>query len=230
MNQPTNQTRDRSLYEKVLKLCPKGVIPTMGTLREQIALANNNTTYNFTFNEQKAGGRRTDILLSIKDSFYVNAMSLGIIVERKSKPGSGVVYRYPETYVTVFGAGTNAEDLEAVYNGLFKAQIDRDVLMDKMSTSRFRAVPRRLAGEASFTNAAQNKVNYLTHAESDYRDGLVQIEPNLVLRGTKQNQFTLTLPQFDAAPSWQATDPAYEIAVVLEAHGFLIPGGAGLAQ
>lgn len=222
-----SQTRDRSLYEKVLKQCPPGVIPTMATLREQIAVANNNTTYKFTFNEQKGGARRTDILLSIKDSFYLNALSLGILVERKAKPGSGVVYFYPETYITR-EAGISASDLEALYNAQLKAQIDRDVLLDKMSTRRFRHVPQRIAGEGKYTGQS-GAVPYLTNGQSEYRDGLVQTEPNLVLRGTKSNEFTITLPQFDTTPEMQATDPAFEVSFVLEAHGFLIAGGAGLA-
>jgi hypothetical protein len=226
MNSNQASGRDRALYEKVLKLAPKGVIPMMATLREQAVLANNNTTYKFSFNEQKATPKRTEILLSIKDSFYVNSLSLGILVERKTKPGSGVVTYFPDAYTIAIGGNANYTDLESVYNGTLKAQIDRDVLMEKISTSRFRHVPQRTSSEASFSGG----VTYGSQAQHEQNYGLVHIEPNIVLRGTKNNEFTLTLPQFDVTPNIASSDPAFEVSVVLQAQGFLIPGGAGLVN
>ena len=228
MNNQQNAGRDRALYEKVKKMAPQGVTPMMATLREQIVLANNNTTYKFTFNEQRGGSRRTDILLSIKDSFYANGLSLGILVERKNRPGSGVITYYPDPFLNG-NTGADAADLECVYNGQLKAQIDRDVLLDKFSTRRFRRVPQRVSGQASQNSGGATQY-YGVPGEQHTSDGVVYLEPNLVLRGTKSNEFTVTLPQFDVTPSLVSSDPAYEISLVMEVHGFLIPGGAGLAN
>lgn len=217
-------SRDRALYDKVLKMAPKGTIPTLATLREERVLVNNNGTYVFEFNEQRANVRATENLLSIKDAFVANSMSLGILVERKTKPGTGVLLHYPSQHMLLQAGATSPIDLEAVFNGFLKAQIDQQVMMDKFSTRRFRYVPQN-AGIAVAENIAGT-------VQSSPVDGLVNVEPNLILRGTKKNIFTLTIPTFDAGAttSIAAIDAAFDVRVVLELNGFIIPGGAGLNQ
>ncbi|GAA4366849.1 hypothetical protein GCM10023185_38270 [Hymenobacter saemangeumensis] len=220
--QTNNNGRDRALYEKVLKMAPKGSVPTLATLREERVLVNNNGTYTFEFNEQRAGQRPTETLLSLKDMFVANSIALGILVERKTKPGTGVVHRYPSMHVVAQAGATNATDLESIFNGHLKAQIDQQVMMDKFSTRRFRHVPQGsgINTDAGITGAIQSSPN----------DGLVMLEPNLILRGTKKNTFTLTIPTFEVAAAIAATDAAFDVRVVLELNGFIIPGGAGLTQ
>ena len=225
MNQNHSGSRDRALYEKVLKMSPKGVVPTLATLREERVLVNNNGTYVFEFNEQKANARQTETLLSIKDAFVANTMSLGILVERKTKPGSGLLLHFPCMQELNKAGNVNWLDMEVIYNGVLKAQIDQQVMMDKFSTRRFRYAPQN-AGLLIDNNVIGGAI------QSSASDGLVNAEPNLILRGTKKNTFTLTIPTFDAsaAAAIAATDPAFDVRVVLELNGFIIPGGANLAQ
>lgn len=225
MNQNHSGSRDRALYEKVLKMTPKGSVPTLATLREEKVLVNNNGTYVFEYNDQKANARPTESLLSIKDAFVANTMALGIIVERRAKPGTGILLHYPSQQEALKGGQVNWLDLECVYNGQLKVQIDQQVMMDKFSTRRFRHVPQN-AGIMIDSGVYGGAI------QSSPADGLVYAEPNLILRGTKKNTFTLTIPTFDGGQTTAiaATDPAFDVRVVLELNGFIIPGGANLAQ
>jgi hypothetical protein len=223
VNHNLSSSRDRTLYEKVQSMTPKGSVPTMATLREERVLVNNNGTYTFDFNEQKSGIRPTEALLSIKDAFVANAMSLSILVERKAKPGTGVLYHYPNPHEVVKAGTVNWTDLEAIYNGQLKAQIDQQVMMDKFPTRRFRYAPQNTG------IVSGGDVGVL---QSSAVDGLVPAEPNLILRGTKKNIFTLTVPTFESGQTTAiaATDPAFDVRVVLELNGFIIPGGANLSN
>lgn len=217
-------SRDRALYEKAQKMTPAGTTPTMGYLRQEVVLQNNQTNYRFDFNPQTSQPRPTERPLSIKDAFIANQMRLGILVERKTKPGSGVVYPFPnaqqiEKAVAAAAIGGTVEDLECVFNAALKVQFDQEVLVDAMNTNRFRAVPTTAAAAGSST------MN-----EAHWRNGLVDVEPNFIISGTRRNEFTLTLPAFQVTPSIAATDAAFDVRVVLELYGFHIPGGAGLAK
>ncbi|QIX59707.1 hypothetical protein HER32_00255 [Hymenobacter sp. BT18] len=222
MNGPS---RDRALYEKA-KQMSKNATPTMGFLREEIVLANNNNTYRFGFNEQRSGIRGSEKMLSIKDSFIANRLQLGILVERKTKPGTGVIMTFPNPVVVATAGTTSATDLEVIFNGQLKAQIDQEVLMDGFSTRRFRFVPstQQQTGAANANNIALS--------EQRFGDGQVEVEPNIILVGTKRNEFTITLPQFDPSvtPNIAATDAAFDVRLVLELSGFHIPGGAALTK
>ncbi|MDO7873679.1 hypothetical protein Q5H93_02960 [Hymenobacter sp. ASUV-10] len=214
-------TRDRALYDKVLKMAPQGTIPTLATLREEAVLVNNNGVYTFEFNEQRAGVRKTETLLSIKDAFVANRIGLKLLVERKTKPGSGVLLAFPCQHALVQAGAVSAQDLEAFFNGTLKVQIDQQVMMDRFSTRRFRHVPQTpgIVVAEAFTGPSQSSAD----------DGMVNVEPNLVLRGTKKNTFTLSVPTFDGvAAAWAAVDAAFDVRVVLLLDGFIIPGGAGL--
>lgn len=214
-----NNSRDRALYEKAKGMF-EGATPTISYLREEANIVNNNGVYQFTFNEQTGVTRPTERKLSIKDAFLANMIWLFTLVEAKTKPGSGVLMTYPNP-VEIAKAGTSsADELEAIYNGTLKAQVDQDLIFDGIDTRRFRVV------SATQLNAINDK------EQQDYAAGGLLVEPNLVLNGSRKNIFTLQLPAFDSSvtPNMAATLATHNIRVVLVFGGYYIPGGAGLLK
>ena len=209
-------TRNRALYEKALGLFPN-TLPTISYLREEVDLVNNNGVYKFTFNEQ-AGVKPTERKLSIKDAFVANELGIFLLVEHKDKPGSGVLMTYPNALELAKAGTSSAEDTEALYNGWLRAQVDQSVLFEAIDTRRFRRV-----GDTQLS-AINDK------DEQHYAHGMLQIEPNIVLVGSRRNELTLQLPQFNVTPNIAATNATHKVKAVIICSGYYIPGGAALAK
>src|SRR5689334_17283453 len=129
----------RELLQRANEKFPGGSA-TLSFLRQQVELKNNQTTLLFDFDGNQPGVS-TERKLSSKDGFFAHSLGLYLLIEDSAKPGSGVLQSYPNYQTIIRKAGilvANASDLEALYNGQMKAQIDQTVVFDGLDTRRFR--------------------------------------------------------------------------------------------
>lgn len=220
-------SRNRAWYETVKAKYP-GFQPSLGCLRQERVLKNNQSSYVFDFKTaDPTGHSTTERLLAVTDSFGANTLMLGIIVRQKSRPSAHKLLTYPalEALAWAFNnssadnptqpAKQAAADLEAIYNGVCSLQIATNSIFDGLDTRRFRHVP----GTQQGVFASQN--------QGDYLDGAVAIEPQLFLDGTQANRLTVDIPTFNGM-NIEPDNNDFELVLVLVASGFRVQGGSDL--
>jgi hypothetical protein len=222
-------TRNRAWYETVKSKYPS-FQPSLGSLRQERVLKNNQSSYVFDFKTADPTGRSvTERLLAVTDSFGANTLMLGLAVRQKSRPSANKLLTYPaiETIAAAFSGSTSeqpnsaakqaASDLEVVYNGNLSLQIATNSIFDGLDARRFRHVPATQQG----VFASQN--------QSDYLDGAVAIEPQIFLDGTQANKLQVEIPTF-AGMAIEPDNPDFELVLVLVASGFRVQGGSDLKR
>lgn len=222
-------TRNRAWLEEVRRKFPNSQ-PSLGSLRQERVLKNNQSTYVFDFKTpDPTGHSTTEMLLAVTDSFGANTLMLGLVVRNRNKPSANVLLSYPnlEVIAPAFNnstadtpstpAKTAGTDIETLYNGSLILQIGSGTIFDGLDTRRFRHVP-----------ATQQGV-FASKAQSDYLDGAVAIEPQIFLVGTEANKLTVTIPTFNSM-SIEPDNADYELVLCVVASGFRVQGGSDLAR
>lgn len=138
-----------------------------------------NNSSNFVFNEE--------IRLNQQDSFIVSAIRLTISEPTSNIDTTAVEYTYPSP--SVFSTAGEAVALETLYKGFLKMTINNVVVMPSLRTSRFRFVPF-----AQKVAAATNQNGIGDDSIDSSSDGLMYVEPNIVLIGSKNNLIEIDLP------------------------------------
>jgi len=222
-------TRNRAWLEEVRRKFPNSQ-PSLGSLRQERVLKNNQSTYLFDFKTpDPTGHSTTEMLLAVTDSFGANTLMLGLVVRNKNKPSANVLLSYPnlEVIAPAFNNSTAdtpsaaakaaGGDIETLYNGSLILQIGAGTIFDGLDTRRFRHVP-----------ATQQGV-FASKAQSDYLDGAVAIEPQIFLVGTEANKLTVTIPTFNGM-AIEPDNADYELVLTVVASGFRVQGGSDLAR
>jgi hypothetical protein len=225
MHEVSGFNSNRKWYETVKAKYPN-TQPSLGALRQELTLKNNQGNYAADFKTANAAST-TEQLLGITDAFGANQLLVCIGVRNKTKPGSIVLTTYPslEAIAPAFNNSTAASpsvaaiqavaDLEAVFSGITQARIDSTVIFDGLDTRRFRYVPQTQAGL------------FASQAQSRYADGLVSIEPQLYFDGARKNQVQVNVPTFTGM-AIEPDNANFELVLVVIAYGFRVQGGANL--
>ncbi len=160
---------------------------TQSTLILSKPISASQTTYSFDVLEtQNSTIVNTEQRLNLNDEFIIT--SLGIYLQATVTDGMGAVsygtkwFSYVPSQVNA-GAGV----LNPVYNGSLQIAVNNVVYLDKFDSGKSLCVPR--TQDANFTtpnNATLGSTNYA-------KDGMVSIEPTLVLSGAKKNNLVLNL-------------------------------------
>ena len=220
------ETRNRKWYEQ-LKSRFGDKLPTLSYLRQEIPLRNNQSGYVFDFKGNSGSATLTEKKLSITDAFGANQMQIALMLRQKSRPSTGLILSYPSLANIAPGfANSTAEnpstaakqavrDLEAVFNGDVEVRVDKNTIFDGLDTRRFRSVPSTQQGALAETN------------ESRYGDGLVSIEPQLIMDGARSNSVSVNVPTFNGM-SIEPDNSDFELVLVCILSGFKIQGGAEL--
>jgi len=222
-------SRNRAWYETVKAKYPN-FQPSLGCLRQERVLKNNQSVYTFDFKTgDPSSNSRTEQLLAVTDSFGANTLMLGLIARSKTRPSAHVVLSYPnlEVIAQAFSGSSSdvpssaakqaVSDVEAVYNGVAALQIGTNSIFDGLDTRRFRHVP-----------ATQQGV-FASKAQADYLDGAVAIEPQLFLDGTQANKLTVTVPTFNGM-AIEPDNTDFELVLVVICSGFRVQGGSDLKR
>jgi hypothetical protein len=222
-------TRNRAWYETVKAKYP-GFQPSLGSLRQELVLKNNQSTYTFDFKtKDPSGTSTTEQLLAVTDSFGANTLMFGIVARNKNRPSANVLLSYPnlEVIAQAFNGSSadvptapakqSVNDLEAIYNGIASLQIGTNSIFDGLDMRRFRHVP-----------ATQQGV-FASKAQADYLDGAVAIEPQLFLDGTQANRLSVTVPTFNGM-AIEPDNADFQLVLVVVASGFRVQGGSDLKR
>lgn len=215
----------RKWYETVKAKYPN-TTPSLGAIRQELTLKNQQSGYGFDFKAINAGST-TEQLLPLTDAFGANQLLIAIGVRNKTKPGSMVLITYPslEAIAPAFNGSTVAApsaaaiqavaDLETIFNGVTRASIDSTTIFDGLDTRRFRHVPATQVGL------------FASQAGSRYHDGQVNIEPQLYFDGARKNKVEVVVPSFNGM-AIEPDNANFELVLVCIATGFRVQGGANL--
>jgi len=158
-------------------------------LRSEVAMSTSTTQYTIPIlvnSANAAGGTNfaTSNLLNLQDSFVVSSIGVFVAIPASSTTTAFPLYTYPNASAfTTSGAATALYNL---YNGSASLVTNNKQILPSWDLYRHLYVPQTQQGAASTaTTIDQND-------GSEF--GYYPVEPNIVLVGSKNNQFQITLP------------------------------------
>lgn len=213
-------TRDRLILDKI-KADPRFATkptPTLSYLRVEVPITNDTETLVFLPAKNDNGSpRKTERLLSVQDSFWSTEIGLFLLTEETAKPGTGVLFSYPNPVELLKSANAPADvvasHFNTIYNGRLEARMEQSVIFENMDTARFYHVPQTQLSAISDTD------------QFIPGQGFQETEPQLIIDGQQKTQITVTIPTFSGR-KMAATKSGWENRLVLYVRGYLIPGSA----
>ncbi len=211
--------RDRLLLEHLMNkryAGNKNVRMTIGSLRQEKVLKNNESNYNFTFKERNEV-QLPEHLLNIEDAFFAHSLFIGVRRVDTAAPGAGAIYTYPSP-VEFPDSGTDFinEHLEALYAGRLTIENNSDIIYKDLDMLRFRKV---VEGQ---------KIGTSTHAfydEFDLKKMAEEVEPYFVMSGGNDNRIGIKIASFPGIKIESAT-AGVEHRIVVMPLGVRVYGGA----
>ena len=201
--------RERQIYKSLRQ--QYGLPTTQAQLRQDLAIADNQSSYDFNFLKENADAlpevrlNRTDIFAATRIGMYMFQVTIG-------QEARGVLQTYPNQ--VHFADNASPTHLELFYNGIMTSKVNNTIIYEKFPTRKFRAVP-----QAQETAAVKN-------SEQTWKDGMIPVEPRIILNGNQKNEFSVKVPLFSAAAVAAATSATIKNYLVLVLEGFLISGAA----
>lgn len=160
-------------------------------LRLEVALNTTATQFRFPLvvNDNFSTIFNTAVNLNLQDVFVVSRMRLAF-----AKPSSSTATNFPlATYgdPTIFSAANTASSLNTWYNGYLQITVNNSVIVPKWRLSSHYCAPTTQAQTAPYYSA-----NTVPFVQEQYGNtsGWCVVEPNLLLSGAKQTDWTVTLP------------------------------------
>jgi hypothetical protein len=211
--------------EKSRQYARAGVITTPGYLRlETVAPSSAQSVFNFNTLDTSGIKTATERRLKLSDTFTITDISfyLGTGSATGDAPTAAQyatqkLNTWPNPQVTAIGA-TQAEELEAIYNGFLSLRIDTTTFLDSIPMRQFYRVGTSQQGVGTATGVTPVQAN--EWPLSMY--GKNELLPTIELNGQSNIEFSINLPN--------ATDcsgaSTYFVNLVLILQGFLNQGGA----
>lgn len=182
----------RNAYRSMLKagVNPQSAILTQSYLRLERTLSTSSTSYQFgvLVNDQPGGSaiRANEVRLNLQDAFYVSSIAMYVSVTTNATDTNNVYRTYPNP--RIFSTAGADQALYQLYNGYLSLTVNNRVITSRWALSQHLFVPQ----------TQQNVTPVATTVNLDQFDGSsfgdVPCEPNWVLIGSKNNNFTITLP------------------------------------
>lgn len=167
---------------------------TQSTLILSKPLSASQTTYSFDVLEtQNSTLVGTETRLNMNDEFIIT--SLGIYIQATVSNVAGTA-NYGTKWFTYAPSQGDASvgTLNPIYNGNLQIAVNNVVYLDKFDTGKSLFIPR--TQDTSFTTPNASTLGSVNYA----KDGMVAIEPTLVLSGAKKNNIVINLASA-AAPA-----------------------------
>lgn len=165
---------------------------TQSTLRLEQALIVGRTTYTFGVLTSDLGSANsqpttTEVRLRQQDSFITSNIAFRLGEPAALNDATYIDTSYPSPFI--FDAVGEAAALEVLYKGQLKITVNGVVIVPTLHMGRFRFVPVTQAVAAA---ANQNGIAY--DAIDNSCDGVMIMEPNVTLIGSKGNIIEISLP------------------------------------
>lgn len=187
-----NRQDYRLAYGKAVKafanagLDPKKAVLTQSHLRFEVEAATNKTSYEFGIlvNDTRSQIFPTETRLELQDMFFVNRLFIFLGKAATQQDISFQLHSYPntQTFATSYPA------LQALYNnGRLQIEVNRKQVLVNHPVMKHYYVPQ--------TQQWQNQA--AVHDQFSMEEGIggANIEPHIVLLGTKNNEMKLELKQ-----------------------------------
>ena len=166
--------------------------PGPASIRGEVAISNSTTQYTIPIRTTDAGANTfaTNILVQQQDIFVASELAVYVAVPSSATDSAFNLLTYPDP--TVFSTSGAATALNALYNGFARVTINNENSVVNWDLAKHRKVPfTQSAANAQYATSGIVEVPSLDLAS----DGFHPVEPNLVLSGASNIQFTLNLPQ-----------------------------------
>jgi hypothetical protein len=191
-----SQIGSRLVYQNAKSIMAKNgfdsssAVLSQSYLRLEVALNTTATQFRFPLvvNDNFSTQFNTQVSLNLQDVFVVSRMRLTF-----AKPSSSTAANFPlNTYpdASIFSTANTAASLYNWYNGYLQVTVNNRVIMPKWRLSSHITVPTQ---QPSIAYYAANPSSFIAEQSGD-NSGWVVVEPNLLLSGGKQTDFTVTIP------------------------------------
>jgi len=164
---------------------------TQSFIRSEATLSTSLASYKFPIkiNDQGANSSVNNKLLQLQDLFVVS--SIGLFLANATTPAQETLETWNDPKIFTTGAAS----LQSVYNGLLALSINNNIIVPGWDTIRHKLVPITQTGtNVGYTASGVN----LADSFNGSVDGFYPCEPNWLISGGANVDFTLQLP---AAPS-----------------------------
>jgi hypothetical protein len=169
---------------------PQSAVLSQSYLRFENTLSTTKTSYDFgVLNNQSISGSTqypTEQRLNLQDAFYISEIMIYIGKASSTTDSSYVLQTYPNT--VTFSTSGAAAALYTLYNGVLSLTINNRQIVPASDLTKFLQTPQTQA-----TGAANSPVTQFDGAWANV------VEPNLVLIGSKNSLFNITIPSAFAA-------------------------------
>jgi hypothetical protein len=192
-----SQLNQRLVYRNAVKsminagVDPRQAILSQSYLRLERNLSTSITSYQFgvTINDTPAGTtvRSTENRLNLQDSFFVGSISMFTSLTTNATDTNMILDSYPNA--TKYSTAGAAAALYNLYNGSFSLTVNNRVITPSWNAYQHLYVPQTQNG----TGVTAQTVFPIDQFEGSTSASLA-VEPNWVLIGSKNNNFTLNLP------------------------------------
>jgi hypothetical protein len=162
---------------------PQQAVLSQSYLRFENTLSTTKTSYDFgVLNNQTISGSAqfpTENRLNLQDAFYISEIMVYIGKASSTTDSSYKLSTYPSSQVFT----TGATSLYTLYNGILSLTVNNRQIVPTSDLTKFLQVP-------------QTQLTGATNSPVDQFDGqwATVVEPNLVLIGSKNSLFNITIP------------------------------------
>jgi hypothetical protein len=222
--------RQAVFNSKASEYAGQGVITTPGYLRLEQLLATSGTATSLSqinFNTLDTSGTKlpTERRLKLADSFTITDISFYLGTGSAATVGAPTAAEqsverlntFPNSGVTAIGA-TNANILEAIYNGFLSLRVDTTTFLDSIPMRQFYRVGDVQQGIITATGGTAT--NHSSWPLSMF--GRSELLPTIELNGQSNIEFGITLP---ATVAYTQVASTFSTAVII-LNGFLNQGAA----
>ncbi len=182
---------------------------TQSFLRLEQQLVINSSTYRFPLLINEVPLTNNEQRLNLQDSFIVSAIGIQLAIKSSATDTAFISQTYPDPVIFPLGAAA----MRAIYNGSLTLSVNNNRLLTAWPLDRHYLAPQTQtqAGPPAFVNQKDAAT-----------DGIVPMEPNIVLVGTKNNELAINLKS-----ALTAVDPLAFLQVKL--YGILAQNSTSIA-
>jgi hypothetical protein len=198
MSQQGNRLVYRNAVKSMIRagVDPKSAILSQSYLRLERTITTTTTNYQFgvLVNDTPQGSaiQSTEVRLNLQDSFFVSSVSMFIGLQTSAYGSTNFpLYPYPNPHVFSANIGTStstANQLWNLYNGYLSLTVNNRVITPNFDL--FKHYDARTTQQNATLTATAGTVDEMSGDNSTS----VDVEPNWVLIGSKNNNLTLQLP------------------------------------
>jgi hypothetical protein len=200
---------------------------SLSYLRQEIALQDSKTSYEFTFLEDQ-NAPAYEQRLQQNDIFYITDVCVGVTRRVTARPSAGFRYQYADPFV--FSEAGESEGINAIFQGgKLSATFNNNLIIPSLDLDRFRSAKQAQAVAGTPPAVVPYAVTTAAPVQTlpvswDNKDGFIEMAQIPVLSGKNTNRFVVSIPSYSGIQLESETDTFNALSLYL--RGFLVSGAA----